>query len=282
MNSDVMRLLSGLDKVSSVPMVYTQLDEAIHTSRVSAGHISGIISQDTGLTARMLRIVNSAFYSFPRKIDTISRAVIIAGTQQLRDLALATSILDTFSDVDEQHITVDSFWRHSIACGIASRVIASYFKEPNIERYFVAGILHDIGRLVIITRAPAKASAIFEQAALRRAPLYKLEQEILGFDHAVVGSQLINLWQLPKSFEEVILYHHLPQQATLFKKETAVVHLADAIVHAMQLGHSGESYVPPLCEDSWAVTGLPLDLLPYIMDLVDKQYEDAVKGFLRH
>ena len=282
MHNDVMRLLAGMDKLSSVPVVYTQLDEAIRNSRVSSGHISAIISQDTALTARLLRIVNSAFYSFPRKIDTISRAVIIVGTQQLRDLALATSIISSFQNIPERHLTVESFWQHSIACGLASRIIASYFKEPNVERYFVAGILHDIGRMVLVTKAPEQSDRIFTAAADANKPLSQIEQDILGYDHAAVGSSLIQLWQLPKSFEEIIMYHHTPRQATLYALETSVVHIADAIVHAMELGNSGEHCVPPISEEAWSSIGLSIDLLPYIMDMVDKQFNDAVNGFIIH
>lgn len=277
---DMMSLLVGMDKVSTVPVVYSELDEAIRTMRVSASHISTIISKDTGLTARLLRIVNSAFYSFPRRIDTISRAVIIVGTQQLRDLALATSIISSFRDVPEEHLTVESFWKHSIACGIAARTIAGYFKEPNIERFFVSGILHDIGRMVLVTKNPELAGRIFRTAAETGTPLHRVEYDMMGFDHATLGGELIRLWQLPRSFEEIIGCHHFPNQATAFALEASVIHCADAIVHAMELGNSGEIFVPPLTEEAWNRIGLPLDLLPYIMEMVDKQFHDAVQGFI--
>jgi HD-like signal output (HDOD) protein len=277
---DTMKLIAGMDKLSSVPVVYAELDEAIRNMRVSASHISGIISKDTGLTARLLRIVNSAFYSFPRKIDTISRAVIIVGTQQLRDLALATSIISSFKDIPENHVTVESFWKHSIACGITARCIAGYFKEPNIERYFVAGILHDIGRIILITKAPELAEQIFQTVARTGQPVVTAERELLGYDHASIGCELVRLWQLPRCYEEIIGFHHLPKQADLFKLETSVIHIADAIAHAMRLGNSGENNVPPVFEEAWAATGLSVDLLPYIMDTVEKQYHDSVNGFI--
>ncbi|NUN69987.1 MAG: HDOD domain-containing protein [Bacteroidetes bacterium] len=275
-----MKLIAGMDKLSSVPVVYNELDEAIRNMRVSASHISSIISKDTGLTARLLRIVNSAFYSFPRKIDTISRAVIIVGTQQLRDLALATSIISSFKDIPENRITVESFWKHSIACGIAARCIAGYFKEPNIERYFVAGILHDIGRIVLVTKAPDLAEEIFRNADRTGQPLFLAERAVMGCDHGAIGSDLVRLWQLPRCYEEIIGFHHQPNQADLYKLETSVVHIADVIAHAMMLGNSGERGVPPVYEEAWKETGLSVDLLPYIMDTVEKQYHDSVNGFI--
>jgi HD-like signal output (HDOD) protein len=271
-----------MDKLSSVPYVYAQLDEAIRTSRVSAAHISSIISQDTSLTARLLKIVNSAFFSFPRKVDTISRAVIIVGTQQLRDLALATSVINSFSNIPERYITMESFWRHSIACGLASRIIAGYFKAANVERYFVAGILHDIGRLMIATKMPEETASVFRIAEQRDQPLHVIEREVLGFDHAQVGSELIDFWRLPKSFEEIILYHHEPTLANLYRNDAAVIHIADSIVHAMQLGNTGDECIPPIREQAWELLGLPVDILPYVMDQIDKQFNDAVHGFIAH
>ncbi|HAP35411.1 MAG TPA: phosphohydrolase [Bacteroidetes bacterium] len=279
MKADLQYLLSDMDKLSSVPDVYIQLDEAIRSSRASAGHISSIISQDSSLSVRLLKIVNSAFYSFPRHIDTISRAVIVVGTQQLRDLALATSIINTFKNIPVQFITMDSFWKHSIACGVASRIIASYFKEPNIERYFVAGMLHDIGRLIIVSKIPEYAERVFSLAAASATPLYKVEREVLGFDHAKVGSALIQLWKLPKSFEEIILFHHNPTNAKQFELETSVIHIADAIVHAMSLGNSGELFVPPINEKAWTTIGLSIDVLPNIINLIDKQVNDVFIRF---
>ncbi|MFZ4621924.1 MAG: HDOD domain-containing protein, partial [Bacteroidota bacterium] len=162
------------------------------------------------------------------------------------------------------------------------RIIASYFKEPNVERYFVAGILHDIGRMVMVTKAPEQSERIFAAAEETNKPVSLIERELLGYDHAAVGSSLIQLWQLPKSFEEIIMYHHSPSYATLYATETAVIHIADAIVHAMELGNSGERCVPPIAEEAWQTTGLSVDLLPYIMEMVDKQFTDAVNGFIVH
>ncbi len=259
-----------------------QLDDAIRSSRASAEQFSTIISQDSSLSLRLLKIVNSAFYSFPQKIDTISRAVIVVGTHQLRDLALATSIINSFKNIPVQFISMESFWRHSIGCGVASRIIASYLKEPNVERYFVAGILHDIGRLIIVSKLPESAEEIFSIAAASTTPLYMVEREVLGFDHAKVGSELIQLWKLPKSFEDIIHFHHEPSQAIKHRLETSVIHIANAIVHAMSLGNSCELFVAPISEEAWTTIGLPMDVIPNIIELIDKQFNEIINSFIVH
>ena len=142
-------LLDGTEKLSSVSLVHERLNEAIFSKQATVDQISSIIMQDPGLTARLLRIVNSAYFGFPRKIDTISRAVMIVGTQQLHDLTLATSIVTLFRRIPEQFVSMESFWKHSVACGLAARVLAGLNRESNVERFFVAGILHDVGRLIM-------------------------------------------------------------------------------------------------------------------------------------
>ncbi|MCX6135352.1 MAG: HDOD domain-containing protein [Ignavibacteriales bacterium] len=273
-------LLRGMEKLSSVPLVYTKLNEAINSPRSSVGYMSTIISQDPGLSARLLHVVNSAFFGFPRKIDTISRAVIVVGTQQLRDLALATSVIKSFKRIPEKFVTIESFWKHSVACGTAARTIASLVGEQNVEQFFVAGILHDVGRLIIFEKAPEKAEEIFQRVSSSDEPLFQAERNVLGYDHAAVGSSLVQNWKLPLSLEQIIGFHHAPELATRYNVETVIVHLADAIVHAMRIGSSGEQSVPSINEDAWESLGLSLDVLPRLMDMVDRQSTEVFDRFL--
>jgi putative nucleotidyltransferase with HDIG domain len=269
-----------MEKLSSVSLVYTRLNEAINSPRSSVGYMSTIISQDPGLSARLLHIVNSAFFGFPRKIDTISRAVIVVGTQQLRDLALSTSVIKSFKRIPEKFVTIESFWKHSVACGTAARTIATLVREQNVEQFFVAGILHDIGRLIILEKAPEKAEEIFQRVTSSDEMVYQAERAVLGFDHAAVGSSLVQNWKLPLSLEQIIGFHHAPELATRYKVETAIVHLADAIVHAMQIGSSGEQSVPEVDEEAWESLGLSLDVLPRLFDMVDRQSNEVFDRFL--
>ena len=133
--------MDGTEKLSSVSVVHERLNEAIFSQRATVGQITSIIMQDAGLTARLLRIVNSAYFGFPREIDTISRAVMVVGTQQLHDLTIATSIVKLFQRIPERFVSMESFWKHSVACGLAARVIAGLNRESNVERFFVGGIL---------------------------------------------------------------------------------------------------------------------------------------------
>jgi len=274
------QLVDGMEKLSSIPLVYERLNEAMFSQRSNVGQISSIIMQDAGLSARLLRIVNSAYFGFPRRIDTVSRAVMVVGTQQLHDLALATSIVKQFQRIPDRFVTMESFWKHSVACGMVARVIAGLNRESNIERFFVAGILHDVGRLVIYERIPDLADEVFSRTTKAPAPLFRIEQETIGFDHAAVGGALINTWRLPGSLEESVRYHHMPQRAQRYRVEASVVHAADVIAHAMQIGSSGEHCVPPVDGEAWKFLGLKPENLSQIFELVDRQLEDVLKTLI--
>jgi HD-like signal output (HDOD) protein len=273
-------LVERIGDIPSLPIVFTRVNEAVNNPRSSIADIGKIISEDPGLSVRLLRIVNSALYGFPSKIETISRAVTIVGTQQLRDLALATTVIKLFRGISQELVDMESFWRHSVACGIASRVLATFRREANVERFFAAGILHDIGRLLICLKEPELTYEALTRAKASGEPLYRVEAEVLGFDHSAIGGTLVQAWKLPASLEEVLTYHHVPSMAVRYAVEATVIHVADIITHAMQLGNSGETLVPPLEEQAWERLGLSTSVLSPAMEQVDRQYRDAVQMVL--
>ena len=236
--------------------------------------LSTIISDDPGLTSRLLQLVNSAFYGYPTKIDTISRALLVVGTQQLRDLALATSIMSLFEGIAEDLVNMESFWRHSVACGIAAKIIATYRREPNIERFFVAGIVHDIGRLIIFRKAAEEARQALVYCRENSELLHRIEQKIIGVDHCQVGRVLLQSWNLPPLLDEVVAFHHSPRSASSYPAETAIVHVADIIAHGMRYGTSGEHYVPPLDGKAWELLNLPVSLLSPVLDQLEREAQD--------
>jgi len=272
-------LLKGLVQLSSLPVIYTKINEAVNNPQSSMKDISDIISDDPGLTSRLLQLVNSAFYGFPSKVETVSRALFIVGTRQIRDLALATSIMNVFEGIPEVLVSMESFWRHSVACGLAAKILATYRRcEMNVERFFAAGIIHDIGRLVIYKKIPETAQAMILRCKNRREPLFSVEKETIGFDHSELGRLLMQFWNLPPSLEEVVACHHSPQEARRYPVETSVVHIADIIVHAMQMGSSGEQYIPPVDEKAWQLIGIPTSALSPTLDQLEREVNDVVQS----
>lgn len=275
------KIVKETQNIGSLPTVYYQLSAAIDDPDSSTRDIEQVIQTDSGLTARLLRIANSALYAFPSKIDTISRAITILGTAQLRELALATSVIKMFEGISSDVLDVDAFWHHSIACGVASRILASYRREPNVERFFVSGLLHDIGRLLILLKIPDQAVKAINYAADKQELLFKAEREIIGFDHAAVGGALLKNWRLPESTVNAVKYHHRPALiANGPHVDAAIVHHADIITNAMKLGSSGERFVPSLDTTAWEQLGLSPSILPPTFEQIMHQYQDAVKVLL--
>jgi putative nucleotidyltransferase with HDIG domain len=273
-------LMARCNAITSLPVIYQRLDEAINDPYSDLSRIAAILSEDSSLSARLLRLANSAMYSFPSRVETVSRAITIIGTKQLRDLVLATSVIEQFRDIPKELVNMESFWRHSIATGISARVIATYRREANVERYYVLGLLHDIGRLIMYLQIPQKANQAIELSADSRIPLYQAERQLLEFDHAAVGSALLKKWKLPDSLQEGIAYHHKPQQASCYPEDAATVHIADIVANAFKLGSSGEPTVPPFDESAWKRLGLTIDQLPHIAEQLETQYSAAVDIFL--
>ncbi len=273
-------LLKGKVILPSLPLIFTRINEAVNNPRMSIADIGKIISEDTGLSARLLKIANSALYGYPTKIETISRAVTVIGTQQLRDLALATVVLKIFKDIPPQLINLELFWQHSLACGIAARILATYHREPNVERFFVAGILHDLGRLILCMKCPAEMSFCIGKVRQEGKLLVAAERECFGFDHALIGSLLVRHWKLPPSLEEAVLHHHAPSQSERNPTDVAIVHWADLAAHLMELGSSGEEAIPPFDPASREKAGIDEGVLSSLINQVDHQFHDALQTIL--
>ncbi|HEY8965865.1 MAG TPA: HDOD domain-containing protein [Candidatus Methylacidiphilales bacterium] len=276
----IRRLIEDLAEVPSLPQIYIEIKREVDNPYSSITQIGEVISRDQSLTARLLRLANSAFFGFPRRIETISEAVSVIGLKQVRDLALCTKVIEMFNGIPPQLFDTTAFWKHSIGCGIAARVLASYHREPNVERFFVAGLLHDIGRLVLCLGLPEDMGRILAQSRGSGAFLYRAERDVLGYDHADVGAALMEMWDLPESLSAAAAYHHRPGMALRFPLESSFVHLADLLVHAMELGSSGSDFVPSLSAEAWKRVNLKPTIFGGAMREIDRQYVDVVKIFL--
>lgn len=273
-------LVRGSVGVASLPAVYGRLCEAIADPRAGVSRIAEIVASDSGLTARLLRLVNSAFYGFPAKIETVSQAVLLVGTSQIRDLALATSVLQAFRGVPRDVIDMAGFWEHSIATGVAARALATLRRDPGTERFFVAGVLHDLGRLLLYARRPDQTRAALLQSQRTGAPLVDAERELIGVDHAAAGAALAEAWALGPSLTEMIGGHHDPDPAGQYAVETRLVHVADLLVHAMEIGRSGEPAVPPLVVGAWECLELSPAMIPRVAEEVDRQVSEVGRSIL--
>ncbi|NUN69744.1 MAG: HDOD domain-containing protein [Bacteroidetes bacterium] len=250
---------------ASPPIIYLRLNEEINHPDTSLARVGRIISEDASLTARLLRLVNSPFYGFPHRIGSIHEAVFLVGSRQVRDLALVTTLMATFGTIPRDLIDTQSFWLHSLACGTASRLIARSMGKQEGERFFLLGVMHDIGRIVMFNTEPIMSESILRRAAAENRSLTELEHEVFGFTHTQVGRVLTEQWKLPVFLNEVVRCHHAPERAVSFPEEAAIVHAADILAHAVQLGASGEPLLPVLHRPSWERLMVPVSSVERLM-----------------
>ncbi len=271
MRESAEEFVRGTPEIQSLPDVFCRINEVIDQSHSSASDIAKIVMEDPGLSSRLLRLVNSSLFSFPGEIDTISRAIAIVGTQQIRDLALATCVIEMFEDVPTEFINMQSYWEHCIATAVCARLLAEYREESNVERYFVAGLLHDIGSIVIYLRGGRKLKRLVTRCTREGQNLLTAERATFGFDHTDVGRELLKLWGLPGILQEAVGAHHKPVRAKRFPHVANITHVAEFLVEARDFGSNGEHRVSPVSEAAWLDLGLSSELLPLLYrDLQDQ------------
>ncbi len=268
-------LIERTSTVYSLPLFYERLNEAINHPRTSIDDIGKIITEDQGLTARLLRLANSPMFGYFGKVDSISKAVTIIGTQQLRDLALAASVMGIFKGIPEELLSMASFWRHSIACGIVARALASWRREANVERFFVAGMLHDIGQLIIATILGDLVRQMIEETQQSGGLFYDVELKRLGFDHAEAGGALLKEWKIPANIADPVAFHHRPGRSEQFPMEVSLIHLADIICQAFEFGQSCERFVPPLDAAAWDRLGMTPNQLGAVLKQAEPQIDET-------
>lgn len=274
-----MSLIESDPKLTSLPDVFVRINEVLNDPRSTAKEAADAIGKDAGLSAKLLTVVNSAFYGFPVKVDTLSRAVTIVGSRQLTTLALGISVISIFRGLPDGLVDMRSFWKHSIGCGVVASALAGPETDVDVERLFVAGLLHDVGRLVLYRSLPRHAAHALALARSEGILLREAERRVLGFDHATLGGMLLRRWRFPENLERGVRHHH-GNLSHMGMAMPAIVHTADAVAGALGLGSSGEVYAPPLSPAAWTTLGLAPDRISHVVAAADAQIEDIIKAFL--
>jgi HD-like signal output (HDOD) protein len=231
-------LVANIEDLVTLPEVALRIARMVDDPTSSASDIGREISNDAALTARLLRIANSPVFGHHGKIATISRAITILGVRQVRDLTVGLTAIRSFDGIGNELVTMASFWRHSLLCAVAADQINARRGAGRGDSPFVAGLLHDIGQLVIFNRIPelARQALLMSVDSVNDTGLYLCEREVLGFDHAAVGGALARNWGLPRSLQECIEFHHQPDLAVEYPTEVATVHVANSIAVLAEIG----------------------------------------------
>jgi putative nucleotidyltransferase with HDIG domain len=243
-------VVGRIDNIPTLPTVVAQVTEAIRDPRVDASHVGQIISRDQALAAKTLRLVNSAFYGFPRKINNITRAIIVMGFNKVRNLALTASVLDAFKSRDKD-FDYAGLWKHSLGTAIAAEVLAKAIKSSEIEDAFVTGLLHDIGKLVMALYAKDAFARIRDHVEKNDVLMLNAEMELFEIDHGLVGAWLADEWKFPQKLARAIRLHHNPEAAREYQEIIYITHVADILCRALEIGNGGDKRIPQMSRTVW-------------------------------
>ena len=231
------RKIRNLAKLSTLPFVASRVMEMVENPRTSASQLCEIISTDQVMAARILRLANSAYYGFPRKISTLNLAIVVLGFNALRDLVLSISLIDRFALQNKEIIDLKQFWRHVLIVGIGSKLLAKYLNYPIIGEVFVGGLLHDIGYLVMYQHFPEEFNRIYEFAKTNNISFDEAGRIELGVSHTEMGAWLAEGWNLPHKLVQSIKYHHLPSKSLNYQDLISFIYLADLISYSIDEGN---------------------------------------------
>lgn len=255
----------------SLPDVYIRLRSVIYSPDASMSDIAQIIVHDPAITARLLRLVNSPFFGLVSKVDTMTHAINLLGTQQVHDLVLATVVVDSFSGFNNDAFNIYDFWFNGVYCAVTARLLAYHCDDLDTERPFISGLLHNIGHLLAYQKLPNESLQSLKLAADKNIDLYVAERQVLGFDYAQLGAELMREWKLPDSLQNITRFHIEPMKATNYRLETAIIHIASAITK----NALSDTPISPetLAVDSmcWEISGLSIEMMGELKLEVDEQ-----------
>lgn len=227
-------LVAGVRDLVSLPEAYLGIRSLMDDPQSTIEDFARAVQLDPALTARLLRVANSAFFGVSRKIETISLAVNLMGISRLHDLVLTTSVIGTFEQLALADLDLGNFWRHSLHTGILARMLAASSRTFDSERLFVGGLLHGIGELVMCLVAPVQYTAALERSRSTGATLEDSERELIGCDHVELGAELMRAWQFPPVLVAMCACQSEPWRSEEHARECALVHVARGIARTLE------------------------------------------------
>ncbi len=275
---EIEQLLKNDLKLPALPTIFSEINEAAKSPKCSGKDIADIVSKDPSLSATLLKIVNSAHYGLSKKVESLHYAAMALGTRQVSSLALGITVINYFKGISDQSVNMQSFWRHSVACGIAARMLATQVKGTVPERVFIGGLLHDIGWLIFLKFYPEECNLVFNKARLLGLNLHQVEPKYFGMNHARFGSLLAKNWQFSDNISSLIHYHH-NRFKTAPPKEVAIVYFSNWLVNVMGMGFAEEKMLSRLDMNAWESLGLPETALAAITKQIDRQLVEVIKFF---
>ncbi|MEW6501984.1 MAG: HDOD domain-containing protein [Thermodesulfobacteriota bacterium] len=266
------KALREIKNLPTLPGIVAKLSKMAENPDTTTAQMGQVIGKDHILAAKLLKLVNSAFYGFPQRISSLSSAIILLGFNVIKSLIISASIFEIMEDQDVE------LWQHSLGCAVVCNVVAKRMGVSDPEEISTAGLIHDIGKVAVKMELPRQYAEINAIVKARQIPRREAELEVLGLEHSEVGSWLARSWNLPNKLVEPVAFHHDPGKAKEAKLAAAIVHFGDIMIRALGCGHGDDIWVPSLNPQAWEL----LKLTPAAMDEIVEEVEEKlwdVRGF---
>lgn len=266
------QIVKTVRQVPSPSTVVIEILASFEKENLDTASLVKKIGQDQGLTARVLRVANSPFYGMSSKVGSVGEAMVVLGFHNVRSLVAAAGIINQFPVAEGNSLDRLAFWQHSIGSAVCAQVLAKTTGKDQALA-FTAGLLHDVGRLVLDAYFHDESSAIMAYSAAHDVALSEAEQAQIGFDHAVIGYELVKQWKFPVPIQHAIRDHLQPERDRAVL--TDLIHVANVLCHALDFGNAGYKMVPPLSSGSWTRLGLDWNTMPLLLAEIERQYDGA-------
>ncbi|MEW6520960.1 MAG: HDOD domain-containing protein [Thermodesulfobacteriota bacterium] len=270
--SQFRKALREVKSLPTLPGIIAKLTRMAEDPDTTTEQMGKVISKDHILAAKLLKLVNSAFYGFPQRISSLNSAIILLGFNVIKSLIISSSIFELMESQDVE------LWEHSLGCAVVCSVLAKRLEVTDPEEVSTAGLIHDIGKVAIKMELKPEFEMLQQMVHDRQIPMLDAEKELLGVDHAEVGGWLAKSWNLPAKLVEPIACHHNPLEAGEEKLCTAIIHFSDILIRSLGYGHGDDVWVPPLSKTAWQLLNLTQQDLDEILDEVEEKLWD-VRGF---
>ena len=262
----------------TLPQVATRLMSIINNPLTSSSDVAFVVGQDLSLSAKVLRLANSAFYGIPRSITSINNAVVILGLKVINTMVLSLTVFDMFPDDKQTSALFDrkSFWLHSLSCGLIAKFLATRIRKVILfdpEEAFCAGLLHDIGKVVMEQYLHDDFHDALEHATRNKIPIYQAENSTLGYSHTDIAEWLTTSWSLPSEIRLSLMYHHDPQGSVQSQDIISLCHLADWLCYKTGMVISGDYEAPALDENAMQLLKLLPEDIEAIKELLPVELE---------
>lgn len=267
------RKVEDLSSLPTLPSFITVVTSMVEDNTTSAQEIGDIIQRDQVLSARLLKLVNSPVYGFPKRISSVTHALVLLGFNVVKGLVLTTAV---FNDLAKE---TSGLWKHSLGTALLSRHIGRELKVLDPEECMIAGLLHDLGKVILAHLALEDYVGAMAEAHRRGCHISVVEQEVFGVDHSRIALWLALRWHLPDRLTDALTYHHNPSRAKSSVQIASIVHLADILARAQEYGEAGDGTLPEFDREAFDQLGLSMEQLDRIMIAADEQYQHGADVF---